>query len=830
MRLYHQLYRKKNPPQKRRALSGVRKSLYDDLMALMRMRNPEGSIRGRTGARIQREALMPGIVAPVMTRTEAQKWKSALSRLEKWEKEEREKEREREAEYKERAKVEKWKEKKEREELRRLGKTEPLRRSMLKRAAKREIEAREAWRKASEMPPLTKGERAELLEDIQKGVAAKWNLLGELSRRIAAGRRALIPLRNTVAAEIEGRLSGPQLQYTLSEALAELSVVEIKAVRKMLAEAPRRIGRPIVGEEFVAHEIEPARERAAREPQVLRARRKVERAQAYERESIEIARKARERERATTPWAKSQILLERERLARKEAEAYAKLDPRAIAVERRDVPKDDELWNKIAVKLAARAISGDDQKRGAKIVKSFKKYEKTLKRYRDVKKLEIVPYIPPSFARITTRQARIQETLEEDRLRSLKDDEAARGQLRVFREQVKIKTGNYPRIKTVDQYREYLIRRLYDMVSSRWRSVLMTMYENKGGRYLTASELHIYERAIKKELGAAFPMGHGLNGIVIKTNGKYKWKVFDDEGTALMWGRSESHRAASRKIRNAYGVTVRIFHEAEKGEPGFDFLKLEDRKWLSANKPNMATMMKRILMASLDEKRDVDAATIRWLATKEALEEPMAIKREEYTAAKDCKGMKAGEKRVVRGKGFTIFAERTKRGDRYKMFVVTKDGHKSAVYRLKGCKEIMARGSLVAGAMVAGRKVVAAVGNPASLSRLENSARRYFRKKNPIGGGVKLPRRPAEVGSIEDLSAMIRLPDDADEAYRLGYYAGIIKGIDTCGVQNYLKRRKLRKEFTQRLLDAVISHQEMLTEPRGRGRRGREVLETDWLS
>jgi len=1070
---------------KSRSLSGARKEVYDDLMSLMRVQNPEGSFRGRPGARIRRgEALTPGVVTgigPKVTKTEGEKRAeaerkkkidAALKKIEKMEEEEVRRERlatALETRKKRRKGYREAQKEKKLQELLGVSKTEPQRRALLREAAQREIEAKEAWRKSQHLGPLSAHKREQLIEDVASGVAAKWNLLAELNRRISEGEADYVPLRNTVAAELEGRLSGAQLDYTVKEALAELTAAEIRGIKQFFAEMKEREkpgkirGWPVRGEGFVGRKVfEPTDPRAeilvqlsapqvavvkdeirkwhtkrsqiskedrriiAKDPQVQRAflkqlkrkgvaitrdeleriayedpkevamivaavvskdpdvvkaikkmevydrikayvadtpevvaaRHKLRAAEKREAEDLEILRTsiARERMGGSTLGSKKPIVLAEEAAARKEAKEYAETVDPEVSAKWREIHRDEDkgLWTQTELVLAKEAttLEGDEGRRINRIYKVIKNYEKVLERYQGVKKLKIYPYISPRLlkkkmgVKILPEFVKQLEQRERDRLvlfydvdakaslkkfragvrsaiknlrvqlkgvkaklskvragsvefdqlskyqqqliRQLKSREAdakiktvaqyREHLLHQFREQVKVNTGNYPRIKSVKEYQEYFARRLYDTMKNRWRSLLMIQFERSGGRYLTAAERRgrAGKKGKKKELGLAYSMGGGLYGIIVKNievrqfgpgkfkgraevDGKvvtregasrkgvegalepyrrYKWKVFGEDGAVLMWGVETTHALASRQIVKAHRVTYEIFKVAGSGEPGFDYLSDKDRKWLIANKPNLSDTLKKILMASLGEMagREVDAETITWIATKEAMEEPMPIKAEGYVTSKDCKRMKPGEKRMILGKGFKIFVERSKSKTkaRYDTVILTKSGRKSGMYRFPDCKTVLARAYSIAGAMEAGDKVVAAVGNPAALTRLENSAKRYFqkknpRKKNPLGGAPSLPRRPAEVGTIEDLSGMIGLPTESDEAYRLGYYAGIIKGIDTCGVQNYLRRRKLRKEFQQRLLDAVVAHQESLTEPVGRGRRAATKPTPDWM-
>lgn len=102
--------------------------------------------------------------------------------------------------------------------------------------------------------------------------------------------------------------------------------------------------------------------------------------------------------------------------------------------------------------------------------------------------------------------------------------------------------------------------------------------------------------------------------------------------------------------------------------------------------------------------------------------------------------------------------------------------------------------------MVGAGQVLKAISNPTKLKRLNSDARRFFAKKNP-----KLPRQEADIADIKELTGMFQIPDDNEEAFRYGLYFGIIRGIDTCGVQNYLKRKRIRKRYQERLLEGLIS-------------------------
>ncbi len=792
MRILHQLYRHKNPAPRR--LTGARRDLHADLMALMRRPNPLPARRGGWGGILER-----GIVPdPKMTQTIAQKWRAALSKLEDFEREHARQEGVTRAERK----IAAWKSS-------RISAEDP-RRKILHQAAQQEIEIRSAGRKQAGKKPFSEEKKRQMILEMTQSSAAKWNLLGELNRQIALGNRDLTPLRNVISAEIEGHLSGPALEYSLEQALSQLTALEIRELSNLLDQGIE------AGE---------ARARVAAMPGIREAARRVERAEGREREGEEIVRKAMARGR----MGRSQLLLDSELLARKEAKDFTKTDPLYIAFSRKDIPSDKELWDKVVDQLYARSkkLKPNDEARAKKIVKIFDDYANIIKSYAGIKELKAVPYLPPSF--VVKAQSRVEDQIrtEEGRIAALLDDEVAKRQLEAFREGLKRDTGAYPKIDSVSKYRDFLARRLYSMVVTRWRNALMLEYERRGGKYLTPFEIKTRERALKKELGAGFEMSKGLYGIVEKTDGDYRWKVFTDDGKALMWGQSPTHATASRQLAIADRVVYSLLGQSDE-KLGFDYLPSQNRRWLSSNLPNVSISMKRILLASAGERVDLDAKVMRWLASEDVLGEDMEIyKHGQYLKSKDCHGMKPGERRVVGIKGAKLYVERGKTREVYKAFIVSKSGVESAVYRFDHCNEVLARASMISGALAAGKKVIGAVGNPSSMLRLESNARKKLEKmaskkkrgrkpkKNP-----RLPRRPVEVGAIEDLSGMIGLPSDPEDAYRLGYYAGIIRGIDTCGIQNYIRRKKLRKEFEQKLLDAAVSQQETLTGRVDRGRRG----------
>jgi len=94
------------------------------------------------------------------------------------------------------------------------------------------------------------------------------------------------------------------------------------------------------------------------------------------------------------------------------------------------------------------------------------------------------------------------------------------------------------------------------------------------------------------------------------------------------------------------------------------------------------------------------------------------------------------------------------------------------------------------------KRVGEAVGGLAS--HIEKNHKSYM--KNPAPG----IDRDASVPKIQGMDRMISVDNlTGAEAYRLGIYLGIVKGIDMCGAQNFLKRRRFRKKYEQAAIDAV---------------------------
>lgn len=269
-----------------------------------------------------------------------------------------------------------------------------------------------------------------------------------------------------------------------------------------------------------------------------------------------------------------------------------------------------------------------------------------------------------------------------------------------------------------------------------------------------------------------------------------------------------------------YGAEAqKLFEEYATG--GYDGLPRKDRRWLRESKPKISKAIAALLKERMSElvkvarkeakagKKDGPATKMLQYIIRESgvFEEGSAAAVAKIKEEQHLRRMGLREERNLSGRGYKIRVKKLK--DKWQFQVITSDGRKSTVIRSKGGpKEIEAKARAIAGSMLGADKVAKAMvsSNPESaIRRLNSSARKYFRQKNP-----GIPREAAELGGFEDMGGMFQLPGDAKEAYKLGFYSGIIKGIDTCGVQNWAKRKKLRKEFEKRMVEGLLRFQERM--------------------
>ena len=557
-----------------------------------------------------------------------------------------------------------------------------------------------------------------------------FNLLGELNKHIEEGETEFIPLRDIVAAKIEGYLSEDALEYSLSEALRDLSAAQVRVIRQMIADA---------GGEVTPQERREIDRAADRHPDVRRARTRVEAAEKAEEAFRMSLRRGR--------LSDTEFLVGPDRLAAmKEQQKGAKQE------------LGEEIYRPADMKL-------------------WKRVEKALeKRYPE-------RFVP---AKVESR----------------KREELA--------QLIKMSHKNTPAAE-----KRRIKKRLQTALTNRWRSTMILAYEEMGGEQLSRREIKLREAQRLQALGTPFPLGPGFFGVIMKPKKKEesgcKWHLLDKDGFVYMSGSSTTKASASRDVAIAYRVIVHLADLDD--DAGWDNLPDNDVRWLDAKRPELSKRVARVLLQNINKRRRVSKSAAQWIVSAADIPKFSPESEGGESVPQTCKNMTLGEERVFPGpkKAYHIHVKKGARG-KYTFHVETKDGKKSAVRRTTDCDEVVRKGHLIGGAMTGALEVARAISNPAKLKRLENSARKYFRKQNP-----KLPRQAAEEGDIRELTGMIGVPDNPEEAYRYGFYAGIIRGIDTCGVQNYFKRRRIRNEFQERLLSAAMETTARVTGTRSGG-------------
>jgi len=532
--------------------------------------------------------------------------------------------------------------------------------------------------------------------------------------------RNFMSLRDTVMAKIEGHLDGPALDYSLEEAMRELTAAEVRAVQGMIEEA---------GGEVSPEEGEIIRSRARLDPAVRRAQEKVDKAQNIADQSEKLFNAAIKRNKiSATEWQRGTD--RHQEISESDAAAREELGDEHFT------PADKELWKRVNQAILRKHSGG---------------------------------YIPPRL------------------------DSQKRKEMKLLVEMTHSSTSATRR----KEIRSALER----VIQTRLRNRTIGAYEKAGGRALTQAErLSIKRDGSQKmqKLGTPFKVGPSFYGVITESKPGFKWALVDSRGRVHVTGKSTTKNSASKNI----GIAFRIIESLammDKERAGWDELPANDRRWLESNYPDISEKVARMLLQNINKRVKVSKETAMWLAKSGGLG---AFETEGSEGMpKDCKGMAVGEERVFKGpkNQYVVFVRRGIR-NKYTMRVMTKDGRESQSRRLDGCDRALSRGHALGGSMVGAGQVLKAISNPTKLKKLNSDARRYFAKKNPT-----LPRQEADIADIKELTGMFQIPADNEEAFRYGLYFGIIRGIDTCGVQNYLKRKRIRKRYQERLLEGLIS-------------------------
>ena len=343
---------------------------------------------------------------------------------------------------------------------------------------------------------------------------------------------------------------------------------------------------------------------------------------------------------------------------------------------------------------------------------------------------------------------------------------------------------------------------LEEAMRTRLRNRTIVVYEKAGGRQLTRAEKAKIKRDGSQKmqtLGEPFKVGPSFYGVINSVKDGFKWSLVDERGRVHISGSSNTKNSSSKNIGIAFRI-VESLAMMDKERVGWDELPANDRRWLESNYPDISEKVARLLLRNINKKVKVSKATATWIAKSGGLA-AFKLKGSEGMP-KDCKGMAIGEERAFKGpKGqYVVVVQRMALRNKYSMHVVTKEGRKSQPRRLDGCDRALSRGHALGGSMVGVGQVLKAISNPTKIKKLNSEARRYFAKKNP-----DLPRGEADVSDIKELVGMFKVPDDPEQAFRYGLYFGIVRGLDTCGVQNFFKRKQIRKRYQERLLEGLLS-------------------------
>jgi hypothetical protein len=102
--------------------------------------------------------------------------------------------------------------------------------------------------------------------------------------------------------------------------------------------------------------------------------------------------------------------------------------------------------------------------------------------------------------------------------------------------------------------------------------------------------------------------------------------------------------------------------------------------------------------------------------------------------------------------------------------------------------------------------------NPIQRRRLNAKARRMTAKKNGVGEWIGGPKRTVKEGRLEtsevgSFEHAVGIPADPAAAHQIGYYEGILRGINTCkwypSPTGMWDRYKFRRAMRQRYFDAI---------------------------
>lgn len=570
-----------------------------------------------------------------------------------------------------------------------------------------------------------------------------FNLLGELNLLIESGFSQYIPLRDVVVADIEGYLSKDQAHLQLEEAIRDLRKKDIDVLSEQLKRA--KYAEPAVG--LSKGRVLAIKRKHDMKSDVIEARK---RARVLQSKRDELHRRFEEWLRRSK-ISDTAFIVGPERL-----ESMKKLNRAAR----------EELGSELGSYIPADP-------------KLFKKVETALENKIGGR------YVPPTIGSVR------------------KDESEALALIGVLKESEAKAPSAAEKSKIRDQ-REKLEARLARAVAARWRTRLILEYERLGGKEFIGSK----RRKVKfEEIDQPFDVGDGLYGVVSNEGAdKYRWRLLDSGGKVYISGISPDTRIASRQINISKRVLVDLVTLGQSKDKeggtlaGWDNIEDRNRRWLETNKPDLSPSVARMLLNEIGQTHKPDRATAIWLVKSSKLDDK-ALQKEGIVVRKSSgvKGMVTGETREFpgRNKMYNISVEKTMDG--YRSTVKSRSGT-SKKFFTKTQSEVLPKAHVLGGLMMGAEQVGEAISNPGKLRRMHSNAsknleKRAGRRKNP-----DVPRIKAGTADIKSLAGLYAIPDDSEEAFKLGLYFGIMRGIDTCGVQNYFERKRIRKKFAEQLM------------------------------
>jgi len=276
----------------------------------------------------------------------------------------------------------------------------------------------------------------------------------------------------------------------------------------------------------------------------------------------------------------------------------------------------------------------------------------------------------------------------------------------------------------------------------------------------------------------------------------------------------EGYAADKGAASAALNILVRILERIIIKKCNYASLTRPDKTWISNNldriefmEPELAKMM---TLGDPVMPSDVKVA-LEGFKKQGKMEQVM----KQVNKAKDCYNMTIGEERMIDRRGFSYYVKRTEKGFTYQVFFGDRATSKRGL-RSNDCDELERRIFRLAGGVLGASEIAKVRENPEKSTKVIVNAYRGMsrtmkknsskRKKNPVSRQtpISLPKEAARPEDIQDLTQLFTVPRDPDDAFRVGYYFGVIRGIDTCGIKNIINRRKIRDRFSKRVLDAVM--------------------------